>query len=88
MQNILKRANKSNSVTVFSYNVSDPKRYGILKLNKKNKPIKIVEKPKFPNSNKAVAGLYFYNKDVIDIAKENLNLQIEVIYKLNINKLY
>ena len=70
LQNILKGANNSNSVTVFSYNVSDPKRFGILKLNKKNKPIKIVEKPKSPNSNKAVTGLYFYNKDVIDIAKK------------------
>lgn len=70
LQNILAKANKSNSPTIFSYNVNDPKRYGVIELNKKNKPIKIIEKPELPKSNKAVAGLYFYNKDVIEIAKK------------------
>ena len=55
--------------TIFAYYVQDPERYGVVELDKDNKPIGIVEKPAVPKSNYAVTGLYFFDKDVVEIAK-------------------
>ena len=69
LKNLLK--NKiNNQSTIFSYNVNDPSRYGVIKF-KKNKIDKIIEKPKFFISSQAVTGLYFYSKKdkVYQIAK-------------------
>mgnify|MGYP005662195967 FL=1 len=70
LSNILKEADedKENS-TVFTYQVKDPERFGVLNLDKKGKPAKIVEKPKAPKSNLAITGLYFFPKDVVFRAK-------------------
>ena len=54
--------------TVFAYPVTDPQRYGVVTLDAEGKPLRIVEKPKEPESDKAVVGLYFYPNDVIDVA--------------------
>lgn len=54
---------------IFGYWVSDPQRYGIVEFNEDNEVISIEEKPKAPKSNYAVPGLYFYDNEVIDIAK-------------------
>jgi len=54
---------------IFGYWVSDPQRYGIVEFNQDNEVISIEEKPKVPKSNYAVPGLYFYDNEVIDIAK-------------------
>ena len=55
--------------TVFAYQVKDPQRYGVLELDKAGRPTAITEKPKAPKSNYAVTGLYFYDRDVVSIAK-------------------
>ena len=70
LSDFLKEADddKENS-TVFAYQVKDPERFGVLNLNKKGNPVKIVEKPKSPKSNLAITGLYFFPKDVISRAK-------------------
>lgn len=55
--------------TIFAYYVNDPKRYGVVELNNNQQAVRIIEKPTSPISNWAVTGLYFYDNQVIDIAK-------------------
>lgn len=66
----LKQANqKQTGATVFGYHVSDPERFGVVEFDKDGKVLSIEEKPKKPKSHYAVTGLYFYDNQVIDIAK-------------------
>ena len=66
----LKQANeREDESTIFGYRVNDPRRYGVVEIDKKGNAISIEEKPEVPKSNYAVPGLYFYTNDVIQIAK-------------------
>ena len=62
-------ANLKSGASIFGYWVSDPQRYGIVEFNQNNEVISIEEKPQHPKSNYAIPGLYFYDNEVIDIAK-------------------
>jgi len=64
-----KMAGLKEGACIFGYWVSDPQRYGIVEFNENNKVISIEEKPKIPKSNYAVPGLYFYDNEVVDLAK-------------------
>lgn len=67
---ILRRAAaRKEGATVFGYKVKDPERFGVVEFNSENKAVSIEEKPIKPRSNYAVTGLYFYDNEVIDIAK-------------------
>tara|TARA_R100000005_G_C4956885_1_gene175100 strand:+ start:76 stop:933 length:858 start_codon:yes stop_codon:yes gene_type:complete len=62
--------NFENGASIFAYQVHDPERYGVIELNKSNKPISIEEKPLNPKSNLAIPGLYIFDNNVIDISKK------------------
>ncbi|MBV1883623.1 MAG: glucose-1-phosphate thymidylyltransferase RfbA [Pseudomonadales bacterium] len=62
-------AQRTEGATVFGYYVNDPERYGVVTFDDSGKAIAIEEKPKKPSSHYAVTGLYFYDTDVVDIAK-------------------
>lgn len=69
LEEILVSTSKKNISTIFAYEVKDPKRYGIISSDKKGLPKKIAEKPKNPESNYAVTGLYFFDNEAIKVAK-------------------
>ena len=64
-----KAAKQRKGATIFAYEVSDPERYGVVEFDKNFKAMSIEEKPKKPKSNYAVPGLYFYDKEVVKVAK-------------------
>lgn len=66
---LLRAAARTNGATVYGYKVHDPQRFGVVEFDDERRAISIEEKPQEPRSNFAVTGLYFYDNDVIDIAK-------------------
>ena len=68
-QLVQKAAAKKSGATVFGYHVSDPERFGVVEFDDEMNAVSIEEKPKYPKSNYAVTGLYFYDNDVVKIAK-------------------
>jgi glucose-1-phosphate thymidylyltransferase len=68
---VLQQANQqSEGATIFGYYVKDPERYGVIQFDQNQKPIDIVEKPAVPPSHYAAIGLYFYDNNVIEMAKQ------------------
>ena len=79
---------KNDGATIFGYYVDDPQRYGIVELDEKKNPVSIIEKPKEPKSNWAVPGLYFYDNNVVNIAKTIKPSQRGELEITDINKVY
>ncbi|MEY4987207.1 MAG: Glucose-phosphate thymidylyltransferase [Bacteroidota bacterium] len=69
LSKLLQANNDPDGGVVYAYSVNDPERYGVVEFDETNKVISIEEKPIKPKSNYAVPGLYFYDNDVVEIAK-------------------
>ena len=70
IESILKPSfTRTDGATIFAYHVNDPERYGVVDFDHNNKVVSLEEKPKHPKSNFAVTGLYFYDQNVVTLAK-------------------
>lgn len=81
-------ANRDNGATIFGYHVKDPERFGVVEFDQNHKVISIEEKPINPKSHYAITGLYFYDNNVIEIAK-NIKKSARGEYEItSINECY
>ncbi|MGX1928634.1 glucose-1-phosphate thymidylyltransferase RfbA [Flagellimonas sp. 2504JD4-2] len=69
LEELLQSNNNPDGGIIYAYHVNDPERYGVVEFDEDGKVISIEEKPKQPKSNYAVPGIYFYDNDVVEIAK-------------------
>ncbi len=90
-QLLLNAKNREEGATIFTYHVQDPERYGVAEFDEKNQVISLEEKPMQPKSNYAITGLYFYDEDVVEMAKslkpsKRGELEITDLNQLYLNK--
>lgn len=85
---LMKARTEMSGATVFGYYVNDPERYGVVEFDENGKVVDVVEKPSHPKSNYAITGLYFYDNDVVDIAKSIQPSWRNELEITDVNKVY
>ena len=88
LKNAINKTNQDQKAIIFGVKVNDPQRYGVISFDKEGKPYEIIEKPKFPQSDYAVAGLYFYPNSVIKFAKKIIPSNRHELEITSINQIY
>jgi glucose-1-phosphate thymidylyltransferase len=88
LEQTLREINNPEGGIIFAYHVQDPKRYGVVEFDNKNKAISIEEKPTKPKSNYAVPGIYFYNNSVVEITKNIKPSSRGELEITDVNKVY
>jgi glucose-1-phosphate thymidylyltransferase len=89
LQALLRKANERTlGATVFAYHVNDPQRYGVAEFDRRGNVLSIEEKPAEPKSNFAVTGLYFYDREVVRLAKSLRPSQRGELEITDLNRLY
>ena len=88
LADLLKANNNPNGGIVYAYHVTDPERYGVVNFDKEGKALSIEEKPENPKSNYAVPGIYFYDNEVVKIAKNIKPSQRGELEITDVNKAY
>jgi|TARA_B110000259_G_scaffold112874_1_gene128759 glucose-1-phosphate thymidylyltransferase len=86
--NLIKATQKDKGATIFGYHVKDPERFGVVEFDANGSVLSIEEKPLIPKSNFAITGLYFYDNDVIEIAKSIIPSPRGELEITDVNKAY
>lgn len=88
LKNTIQTVSNNGGASIFAYKVKDPERFGVVETDENNKAVSLEEKPQNPKSNLAVTGLYFYDNNVVNYAKQlqpSLRGELEIT---DLNKIY